>query len=131
MDMIDVQRDVFGVAVGAFARPFCQQVFANLATDQRSLLVLNARDFRVFHELHIETNELLHDGSDGRRSSQPRDRSCDGVYAVLEGWREPSLGPAAVIEARRAVAQVRGSTTAPKTGPLLQSLADGGTAVLE
>ena len=50
---------------------------------------------------------------------------------MLERWREPTFRFASVVEARCAVAQIRGTAAATETGALLQSLTDRGAAVLE
>ena len=129
--MIDVQRHVFGIAVGALASPLRQQIFANLTPCQRASLVLDARDLRILHQLHVESNQLLHDGRNRREAPQARDRCHHGVDAVAQGWREPSFGLAPVVEARRAVAKLR-RTAAPAEGrALLQGLADRRAAVLD
>ncbi|EPX83523.1 hypothetical protein Salmuc_02131 [Salipiger mucosus DSM 16094] len=125
VDMLDLQRHMPRVAVGAAAIPFFQKILPHLVASEGALLVLGAGDLRVVEHLHVEAHALDGDGCDRHQLAVPCRPAGDIVDARLQGWRQPPRGPAPVVEALLTVAQVRGAPTAPVTTPLVHLLADG------
>ena len=57
-NMLDLQGDVRGFAVGALPPPFFEQILADLIARQFTLLVLDAADLRILQHLRVEFDEL-------------------------------------------------------------------------
>jgi hypothetical protein len=129
--VIQIEGHIDRIAVDTCATPFLEQAFPNFVAGKSSLLVLDTRDLRVLDQLCVEADKFLGDGS--RRSQGPElvyDRKR-GIDAMLERWWQPAFFPAAVVEARSAVAQVGRTAPAAKRRPLLQFRLDLFAAVLE
>ncbi len=131
LDMLDLERDVLCVTVGAFAAPLLQQVLPQLVACQGPLLVLHTVDLGVLHRLSVELHQLLTQRRDRRQlheSAHPGHRRID---PVLQGRRDPARRPGPVIEPGRPVAGLAVAPS-PAQGPAVgKRLADGGTPMLQ
>ena len=58
INMLDLKRDILCSTVRTLPLPLHQQVLASLVALQRALLILNAADVRVLHEVRIEAHHL-------------------------------------------------------------------------
>ena len=83
-DVFDLQRHVFGIAVGALAMPFLQQVLAQLVAEQGALLVFHARDFRVLQRLHVKAHQFAAERGDGRPALDALHPGHAGIDPVLQ-----------------------------------------------
>src|SRR6516162_1101590 len=63
-DVLDLQRDTGGVAGGALPANLFEQICSYLVARQRSLLVLDARDLGVLHELGIALHQFQRERAD-------------------------------------------------------------------
>src|SRR5579859_6547321 len=102
-------------AVGTHPVPFLKEVFAHLVALQCPLLVLDPADFRVLHLLRVELDQLLDEPTDWHQFLQALDHGLDVVDHTAHGRWQPAFGPAAVGEARLAVARL---PAAPRTAHL-------------
>lgn len=130
-DVLDLQRHVFGVAIGAAPAPFLEQVFPDLVAFERPLLVFDPGDLRGLQRLHVEPDQLLGQIRHRREPVQPRHASGGGVDPMLQRRGEPALGLAAIVEPGLAVAQVGAAPAAPEGGPLAQAFADFRAAMID
>ena len=62
--MIDFERHIGFTAIGASPVELFQQVLSDLVTDQGALLIFNATDFSILHQLGVETNPFNGSGND-------------------------------------------------------------------
>jgi hypothetical protein len=52
------ERHIYGATISAVAAVLFEQVFANLVTDERSLLIRGTGNARIFQQLRVEANPL-------------------------------------------------------------------------
>ena len=79
-DVFDLQDYVGRFAVRALPPKLFEQIFSNLLTLQRTLLVLDAPDLGILHLLRVEFHELEADGADWTPALQaihPGERVAD------------------------------------------------------
>ena len=69
-DVLDLERRVFGITVHTVPAPLFEEVLPHLVAGELALLVLNAADLRVLHELRIEPHEFNRDSRDRRKAPE-------------------------------------------------------------
>src|SRR6266566_1677121 len=105
-DMLYFQRHIRCIAVGTLVSPLFQQVFAGFVAGQLPLLVLDALNFGVLHELRVELDKFLAHGGD-RTISQQTTRPGEDVGDTAQSRRrKPPLRPGSVGEAGLTVASL-------------------------
>jgi len=130
-DVIDVERNVLRIAVGALPAPLFEQVLAQLIAHKGAILVLGSRDLRVFDELHIEAHQFLNDRGDRSDLSQPSHCRGHRVDAVLKRWRNLAFRLMPVVESGSAIAQVGAAPPSAEAYALLEGLTDRSPTVFE
>lgn len=65
---------------------------------QLALLVLNARDFGVLHQLGVEPDQLHANTGNGGKLVQAYKPRLQVVHPTLERWSQPALWPSPIIE---------------------------------
>jgi len=58
MNMLDLQINICGIAVGAGAAPLVEQVFPDFVAEESALLILYPGDLRILHLLRVKANML-------------------------------------------------------------------------
>ena len=82
LHMIELQRDIAGITVGALMVPLEQDVLSELIARKRSVLIIHAFDIRVLQGLGIETRQFMADGADGaepHQAAHPREHVAHTV----------------------------------------------------
>ena len=130
MDVLDLERNSSNAAVGACPVPLVQQEFTQLISGQRSLLVTDAKDLRVFQELQVKPDKFRGNSCDRCQSATPANPGHHGIDTMLQGWRQPALRLGPVVEPRRAVAQVAATAT-PHGGTFRKAFADNLATMVE
>src|SRR5690606_21581568 len=97
VNVINFQRHVQRVAVGASPPPLLAQVLADLVPGERGLLVLHAVVPWVAELLGVEANELDADRLARREAPQALHPREGGVGPVPQTWSGLALGPGAVL----------------------------------
>src|ERR1700730_18070101 len=114
MNMLNLQGDIFSIAVGAFTSPFLKQVLPALVARKCALLVFNTADLRVFES---EANSLNVNRADRREFPVPIEPDRYIIAPGLKRRRQPPFGSSAVIKPRRSVSKVSSSASAPEHRP--------------
>ncbi len=83
-DVLDFQWHVGRIAIGAPPSPLLQEVLPHLAPCQFPMLVLDALNFRVLHQLHVELDEFLGDTADRAVPHQATNPGEDIGNAALD-----------------------------------------------
>lgn len=86
--------------------PLLQQVFAYLVAYQCPLLVLDATDFGVLHELGVKTNSLDTDCRHQQEASQPLDPGDDVGYPAFQRRCQPPVFSVPIQKPRLAIARL-------------------------
>ena len=102
-DVLDLQRNVPGVAVDAGTGELFQEVLLDLVAEESPLLVFGAGYFRVLHFLQIEFGEFHGDLCYRRIPAQPVDPGHSGKHPVQQAWRQPAFRLLPVGQTRLAV----------------------------
>jgi len=113
-DVVDFQRNVLCPAVGAGPAPLLQEILPDLVPGQGALLVIGSGNLRIFHLLHIESDQFLADGCDGSQFPKPIHPGRGRVDPVLQGGRKSSLRLRPVVETRLPVPEVGPSPSAER-----------------
>src|SRR5215468_2171753 len=106
MKVVEVEWQIRCAAIDALPAPLFENVFADFVSGQGPLLILDAADIRILHELGVKTNQFLGKRRYGGEPTEAvDDRQCC-IDARLEAWRQPALRLSSVVEPRGAVAEV-------------------------
>jgi hypothetical protein len=105
-DVLDLQGDVGGFAVGARPPPLLEQILSDLVAHQFPLLIFDSGDLGVLQEVGIEFDQFERERADwtaAAYSVHPRHHMGE---AALQRGRQPTTPPPSIEEARRAIARV-------------------------
>src|SRR5260370_14184880 len=97
VNMFHLQRNISLSTIGTGASPFVEQILSNLVSCKCPLLILNAFDFWIFHQLHIKSDEFQTDGYDRANFSETLYPCEDIGYPAFERWWQPALGTLAIV----------------------------------
>src|SRR5262245_4787563 len=114
--MIDVQDLIAGTSrpgINADVVEFDQDVLAQLKALKLALLIFDAFDLRVLHQLHVESNELIREAFQRIDAPEAARPGRDILNPATDRRREPSFGTPSVVETRLAVTSF--SMTPPST----------------
>src|SRR5207248_2624200 len=75
---------------GTLPPPFLQEIFPHFVADKGSLLVLDARYFRVLHPLQVKLHQLLRDRSNRTDTHEPLDPGDGVAHSALQRGSNPS-----------------------------------------
>lgn len=129
--VLDLERDVLGIAVGALPMPLLQQILPDFVALECALLVLDATDLRVLHGLGIEADEFLGQNRNGSHSLKVPDPGHCSVHPMLEAGGQPSLSAGPIAEPGRTIAQVARPPATAVARALLERLGNAASTVLE
>ncbi len=91
MDVVDLQRNLLRLAVGAGPASFLQEVLSDLGPEKGSLLVLDPGDLRILHLLQVEFDQPWAIPATG--TSRPKRSTQERVVSTRcrrEGGNQPS-----------------------------------------
>jgi hypothetical protein len=127
LDVLHLQGNVCGSAIRTRSLPFFEQIFPDLVARQCSLLVLASADLRLLHQLGVEADQFLTDGSYWRESPHSGNPGEDRADAAFQRRGQHSLTFAPIPESRLSIARFpltpRSSQRPPPLQPLLDALA--------
>src|SRR5262245_28566818 len=118
--MINVQ-DLIARAVvagvGASVIEFDQDVFAQFKALKLALLILDALDFRILHQLHVEFDEFKRNAFDRICASESARPRIDILDAAFERRRQGAFGTPSVVEAWLAITGLSIAASATNRAP--------------
>src|SRR5262249_19425098 len=100
LDVLDLEGDALPAAIGALASPLLQEILPDLVPGQRSLLILQAADFRILQRLEVKPHHFLAQRRDRTITAEPMDPGEDVVQAAFQARGQPSGAAPAVGEPR-------------------------------
>ena len=112
--MLDVERHAAPAAVDALAAELLKEVFLEFVARQIALLILNAGNVRILHQLRVELHKFHSNAAHRRKPAKTAYPGHRSINTVLQRGRETPFGPSAVQKARRTVAQIAASSAAPE-----------------
>jgi hypothetical protein len=123
-DVIDVQDLIAGAviaSVDASMVEFDQHVFAQFKVMEFALLIFNALDLGVLHQLRVEFDEFHRDAFDRIRASEPASPCVNILDAAFERRRQPAFRSPSVIEARLPGTGLSGAASTAERAPRIES----------
>jgi hypothetical protein len=93
---------------------FDQYVFAQFKALKLALLIFDAFDFGILHELHVKSHQLIGDAFQWIYTEQSTRYRVDVLNAAFERRRQGAFRPRSVVEARLAIACFSLTTPATK-----------------
>ncbi len=106
-----------------------EQVLPQFVARQFALLVLNAADLSVLHQLSVESDQFHRDTLNRIGMAQSLRPRIDVLDATFERRRQPAFGPPPIVEAGPAVAGLSTAATAPDGPARVETLLDLRSAV--
>src|SRR6186713_2764042 len=102
--MLNFEGHITFAAVGALSVPLFEQILADFVAGERALLVLDATDFGVFQQLHIEFDPFKRDAGERQPARQADAPVQDVIEAAGQtGW-QPARSTTSIVETRWAIA---------------------------
>jgi hypothetical protein len=90
VNVLDFERHVFLPAVGAPTPPLFEQVFAQLVTEERPMLVLDALDVGGLQGLGVEADEFQTDPGHRHPAPEPSHPGGYRLHPMAQTRRQPT-----------------------------------------
>src|SRR5262245_692764 len=113
----DVIARTVVAGVGASVIEFDQYVFAQFKALKLTLLIFDALDFGILHQLHVEFDQFKRNAFDRICASDSARPRKDILDAAFERRRQGAFGTPSVVEARLAIAGLSIATSATDHAP--------------
>lgn len=127
--MLDIERHAAPAAVDAFAVELLKEVLLEFVACKFALLIPNAGNIRVLHQLRVELHEFLNETAHRRKPAKsvyPTRRCFD---TVPERRRKPSFRLSAVQKPRCTVAEIAASSAASQLTSGRERITNGSASV--
>jgi hypothetical protein len=124
MDVLHLQGNVSGSTIRTRSLPFFEQIFPELVARERSLLISSSADLRLLHQLGVEADQFLADGSYWHESPQASNPGEDIADAAFQRRGQRALRGMPILESRLSIARFPLSPASSERPPPVQSLLD-------
>src|SRR5664279_1228306 len=117
--------------VGALVIMLQKQVFPNFPACQRAVLIFNACDVRVLHELCVKPDIFQRDVGNREAALEAPHPTESSIHSMPKRWREPSIRLSPVIESSGPVTGLAESASSAQLAAPKQSIPNVLAAVVQ
>jgi hypothetical protein len=116
--------------VGTAVIEFYEEVFSDFPSGQGAILVVDIDDLWILQELRVESDILHATTCQGCPALESLGPSLAASHPMLNGWRQPTFGSAAVVEPCGSKAGLTGTSSSSKLPAGEKGIADLLSAVM-
>ena len=130
-DVVDLQRNLFGLTIETLSFPLFEQIFADFVAKQGALLVFHTLDLWILQALHVKTHRFHRNIRQRHPTPQPFSPLHHVLHTTFQTRGEPAFLSSAVQKARFAITGVSVPSRTPNTTTFIKGFFDRQSAMLE
>jgi hypothetical protein len=125
LDMLDLERDIFRITIGALAAPLFEEVLPHFVASEFTLLIFDSINIWIEKEMSIEAYSFGTNGRNRDPRAKPFDPRADSINSMEQRRRKPPYRLGTIEESWRAVASLAVAPTPAKRPSLSEGITNG------